>query len=141
MTGVAGYEETLSSAILEGEAYALDIRGSFRNVRAIVNGLIGIPDLAERVARSFGGGVEDRFIQNRMPGIHFRLARATLPSEPRRGFDALTEALLPIVRATQESDIKYEIARALNAEINDRVVHVLAARIRALLDFFRPSRK
>jgi hypothetical protein len=87
-------------------------------------------DLAERVAQSFGGAVEDRFIQARLPKIHRRVATAYRPpSEPRRGFDALVEALLPTIKATEEADLKREIAQAIGADIDDRVVHNLAMRI------------
>lgn len=92
----------------------------------------GASDLAERVARSFGGAVEDSFVQARLPGIHRRVAAAALPSEPRRGFDALVEALLPTVEATKEADVEREIADAIGADGDDRVVHVLAVRILAL---------
>lgn len=93
---------------------------------------MGASDLAARVARSFGGAIEDRFIQARLLGIHRRVAVAHLPSEPRRGFDALVEALLPTIKATEETDVEREIARAIGGGEDDLVVHVLAVRIRAL---------
>jgi hypothetical protein len=100
--------------------------------RAIKAKLRGGPDLAERVARSFGGAVEDRFIQARLPGIHRRVAAAVLPSEPRRGFDALVEALLLTTNAKEQPELEREIARVIDAGGDDRVVHVLAVRILAL---------
>jgi hypothetical protein len=90
-------------------------------------------DLAKRVAQSFGGAVEDKFIQARLPKIHRRVLKAyESPSKPRRGFDALVEALLPMVKTTEEAALEREIAQAIGADINDRVVHNLAVRIRAL---------
>jgi hypothetical protein len=44
----------------------------------------------------------------------------------------LVEALLPTIKATEEADVEREIARAIGAGDDDRVVHVLAVRILAL---------
>lgn len=100
--------------------------------RAVKAKLKGASDLAELVARSFGGALEDQFTQARLPGIHSRVLNADLPSEPRRGFDALVDALLPTVTAADEGALEIEIARAIGAGVDDRVVHVLAVRILAL---------
>ena len=123
----------VKSAILEGEAHAFG-----RLSTVVAKGLKavgGASDLAE-VARSFGGAVKDSFIQARLPGIHRRVAKAFakafLFSEPRRGFDALVDALLPNTTALEEAPLELEIARAIGADADDRVVHVLAVRILAL---------
>lgn len=112
------------------------MRGALGTARVVGRGIKakfqGTSDLAERVARSFGGAVDDEFIQARLPGIHRRVAKAVLPSDPRRGFDALVEALLPRVKATEEGTLEKEVAQAIEAAEDDRVVRVLAVRILAL---------
>lgn len=109
------------------------MRGSLGTAAVVLRGfqakINGASDLAKRVARSFGGAVEDRFVQARLPEIHRRVAGAALPSHPRSGFEALVEALLPVIKATEEHDVELEIARAIGASDDDRVVHVLAVRI------------
>lgn len=126
----------MAQAILEGEAYAVGMRGPLDTAAVVARGikakLTGPSDLAERVAHSFGGAVDDGFTQARLQGIHRRVAKAFLSSEPRRGFDALVEALLPTMKATEESALKREIARGIGAGVDDRIVHVLAVRILAL---------
>lgn len=88
-------------------------------------------DLAQRLADSFGGAVEDRFIQARLKklDVHVPTLLDSLWKQPRRGFDALVDALLPTIKATEKTDAKREIARAIGADENDRVVANLAARI------------
>jgi hypothetical protein len=126
----------IADAILEGEAHAVGMRGALGTGRLVAQRikakLGGSTDLAERVARSFGGAGDDKFTRDRIAGIHRRVARAVLSSEPRRGFDALVAALLPLVQAREEHALEQEIARVLNAADTDRVVHVLAVRILAL---------
>ena len=127
----------MDQAILEGEAYALGMRGSLGPApvaRGIKAKLTRSSDLAEPVARSFGGAPDDRFTQARLPGIHLRVAKAKaiLPPEPRRGFDALVDALLPRIKATEEFAVEREIARCLDAGVDDRLVHILAVHILAL---------
>lgn len=121
---------------MEGEAFAVGMRGTFGTAAVVLRGfqakLKRESDLAERVARSFGGSVEDRFVQARLPEIHRRVAKAVLRAEPRRGFDALVEALLPVIKATEEHDVEREIAQKIGASYDDRVVHVLAIRVLAL---------
>jgi hypothetical protein len=138
-------EEMIKQAILEGEAYAVKKRG----IRGIwLRGKSSInkknkeeSDLPEHVARSFGGSVEDRFIQTRLPKIHRRAAStlASMRTEPRRGFDALVEALLSTTKAIEEPEVEREIAQAIDASVDDRVVHVLAVRIMALRKGEQPS--
>jgi hypothetical protein len=112
------------------------MRGSLGTAAVVARGFKAkfgrASDLPERVARSFGGAVEDSFTQARLPGIHRRVAKALPPSEPRRGFDALVDALLPNTTAQEEAPLEVEIARAIGAAVDDRVVHVLAVRILAL---------
>lgn len=112
------------------------MRGHFGTAAVLARGVKakfkGPTDLAERVARSFGAAVEDRFTQARLIGIHRRVASAVLPSEPRKGFDALVDALLSTVKAEEEAALEIEIARAIGTAVDDRVVHVLAVRILAL---------
>lgn len=135
-------ESLRSSAVVSRVIGAVGMRGSLRKAAVAARGVKAKfkepSDLAESVARSFGGAVEDRFIQARLPGIHRRVFKAVRQSkqskqpEPRRGFDALVEALLPTITATEETDVEREIARAIGAGADDRVVHVLAVRILAL---------
>lgn len=124
-------------AILEGEAHAVGMRGALGTARVVAHGIkakLQKPDdLAVRVANSFGGAVDDRFTQARMEGIHQRVAMAVVSwKRPRPGFEALVEALLPSVTATAERELKLEIAGAIDADVDDRVVHVLAVKILSL---------
>lgn len=126
------------AAIIEGEAYAVGLRGALSTGRFAMQHIkakaFGSTDLPERVARSFGGAVDDKFIQARLRGIHLRAATKFqfLSSEPRRGFDTLVEVLLTCVKTTTERDLEKEIARTIGAADDDQTVRALTVRILAL---------
>lgn len=98
----------------------------------------GGTEVLARLASSFGGATTDHFIQARRHELLRIIARAAPISSrnaqrpPRKGFDALVEALWQHVMATEERELKTEIAAAIGAAVDDQVVHVLAKRILAL---------
>lgn len=128
--------KAITDAILEGEAHALGMRGSSGKptevYRILVEKIKGASDIAERVARSFGGSVGDKFVKARLHGIHRRVVASALRPTPRRGFDALVDVLYQMLEAQKEGDIEREIARAIHADSDDQVVRALAVRIAAL---------
>lgn len=118
----------LSNAILAGEAYALrnDLSDPLANLPSETQ-------LAERVARSFGGAAADQFVRARLKYIRLKPYTAKLRAvAPRRGFDSLVEALMPLLPVREAERFELQIARLLRAEPDDIVVINLAIRLRAI---------
>jgi hypothetical protein len=132
-------QKLIDRAIVEGEAYALDFKNTigmfFSGFKNLATDFLGPQsDIRERLAQSFGGAPSDVFIAAREAGIHRRVIAALLPPRPRRGFDALVEALrkaLPAAAARGENG-RTNVARLLRASADDQVVRNLVARIVAL---------
>jgi hypothetical protein len=123
----------ISSAIIEGEAYALGFKGPFGTLRLLLPGSqANENDLLQQLADSFGGAPIDLFIRNRLEGLKKRVRQAMLPNEPRRGFDLIIEALQTFPFDSKEQDHEHTIAQMLGASVDDLIVRNVIARLRLL---------
>ncbi|MBA2664505.1 MAG: hypothetical protein H0U74_19615 [Bradymonadaceae bacterium] len=124
----------MQRALVEGDAYALELTGPLGTARVVADGLKamlkGRDDLAERVAHSFGGAVTDRFTQNRLKEIHRRVVKCMLTEQPRRGFDALVSVLSSDTDLIEGATMEAQVAELIGASQDDMVVRNLVVRIR-----------
>ncbi|MCZ7585371.1 MAG: hypothetical protein M5R36_19655 [Deltaproteobacteria bacterium] len=140
-------ENLIQNAIIEGEAYALGFKGKLGSLKIIASKVhekgkeyLGErSDLQRRLAKSFGGDLNDKFIQDRVEGILLRIVKRPIQKEPRRGFDALVEVLskrediISFLNLSEEQAAK-EVAKILKASTDDRVVRNIVIRLKSVLE-------
>lgn len=140
----ANLQGALKQAIVEGEAHAVGLMGPVGTIRMLGAELKSLvlegghaTNSGQGLARSFGGSESDEFIEARLDGLRARDSRSFLPQKPRRGFDALVEALQDLRPATSPTRDDWEtliahLLRTSRADRADQLVRNLATRLIAL---------
>ncbi len=124
----------LDRAIIEGEAYALG--NKIVPLPSLLSFLTSDKDLPERIAKSFGGSKTDKLVLDRIRGIRDRVRNTSLPSYPRKGFDALVDVI-------KDADLNWHlsveqccigVASLLNSAPDDEAVRNIVLRVKRLRD-------
>lgn len=126
----ANIGKLVAGAIIEGEARAIGFAGHLGTIELLRSARDKKADIA-RLAESFGGAITDEFIRKRVLDIDKRVTRTRLSHNPRRGFDALVDALreLPLEVDTYSEKNRRVVADLIGASSNDQVVRNLITRI------------
>lgn len=128
LTPSTNLSKQISDAVIEGEAYAIKFSGNFGTLKSIRYLMTSTEEeQLKSLADSFGGSVNDRFIKMRLNGIRERIAGKKLSNKPKRGFDAIIDALKTIKLGEHPEKM---IAQLLDASENDIVVRNIISRLR-----------
>jgi hypothetical protein len=132
------HSRKINRAILAGEKFVLEQNGHLNNIKALINRTAHSVEIAQLLANSFGGAVEDHFVETRLKEMFkffkiFKIFKYRYSGiKAQKGFGVLVNALSPLTQGTKKCEIKQVIAREIGAKEGDLIVSNLAKRILVL---------